>query len=609
MYTHRGIIGLLLLSLLVACFTLTDYGESWDELPMNKYADQSLTAYQTWMLEGTVNITRQDLGTYGPAFLMLDELLFRFLRPILPLNPPDVFHLIQFIIFLAGVWALYDIGIRWLPVISATGAALLLVTQPLFWGHAFMNSKDVPFFAFFLLSLAFGFSMMDSYKPVRISAPSDRIQRMLWVLTAIWLVSVIGLFAFTDVIHNTIENLVRSAAAGNANNISLVADHIHGASPEEYIQRFFILFLKLRAAYTLSVTALLGFLYYRYSRSTLQAVLPILVPGMLLGFTTSTRILGPFAGLIVAAYGFRNRGRDALPVVAIYGLIAIAVTYLTWPYLWEDPVGRFLESIRVMSSYPWYGTILFNGQSYLARELPYFYLPVLLGIQLTEPVWFLFLLGFVLATLQVIKRQEEQTTQKSSLLELTLIWFVIPVLGFILFQTPIYDNFRQLLFLLPPVFLMAGVVFSSIKRPVLQVLLIALVVLPGILDGIRLHPYEYVYYNRFVGGVSGAQDRFELDYWATSYREAAEFVNSVAPGNSVVWVEGPAHIFRSYARKDLKVLDALDPTVEYPEYYAVALMRYNLDELVSPGTETIHTVSVEGAPLTVIKAAGSLAGP
>lgn len=607
MRTHRSIILLLLLSLLIAGFTLTGYGESWDEFPMNKYADNSLDAYKTWILEGKVDITRRDLGTYGPAFLMLDELLFRSLRPILPLNSTDIFHLIQFLTFLAGVWAFYDISIRWLPSSSATGAALLMVTQPVLWGHAFMNSKDVPFFSFFLLSLAFGFRLMDSYHPIHISAPSDQIKRRLLILTACWLVSVLGLFAFTAGIHSVIEDLVRSAAAGNENIISLVASHIHKAPPEEYIQRFFMLFLRIRTAYVLLATALLAFLYYRYSRSTLEAVLLILIPGLLLGFTTSIRILGPFAGLIVAAYGLRNRGRNALPVLTIYALIAITATYLTWPYLWEDPIGRFLESIRVMSSYPWGGLILFNGQGYLSKEVPFLYLPVLLGIQLTEPIWFLFLLGFGFSVFQVMRRQKIQATPKFSLLELTLIWFVIPILGFLVLRPPIYDNFRQLLFLLPPVFLMAGIVFSRIKKPILQTLLIALVVLPGILDGIRLHPYQYVYYNRFVGGVNGAQDRFELDYWATSYRQAAEFVNSVAPGNSVVWVEGPAHIFRSYARKDLKVLDALEPKHNGTKYYAVALMRYNLDDLVSPGTETIYTVSVEGVPLTVIKeSAGSI---
>ena len=35
-----------------------------------------------------------------------------------------------------------------------------------------------------------------------------------------------------------------------------------------------------------------------------------------------------------------------------------------------------------------------------------------------------------------------------------------------------------------------------------------------------LHPDQYVYYNGFVGGVAGAENRFKLDYWANSFAEA-----------------------------------------------------------------------------------------
>jgi hypothetical protein len=157
------------------------------------------------------------------------------------------------------------------------------------------------------------------------------------------------------------------------------------------------------------------------------------------------------------------------------------------------------------------------------------------------------------------------------------------------------------LFILPPVFLMAGVAFSKVTQPKWQIALIALVILPGIVDGLRLHPYEYIYYNRFVGGVNGAHRRFELDYWATSYREAAEYVNSIAQPNSYVWVEGPAHIFETYARQDLKVLDAYDPYLLNQEYYLVALTRYDLHLLIEPDAEVIYTISRDGAPLAVVK--------
>jgi hypothetical protein len=40
---------------------------------------------------------------------------------------------------------------------------------------------------------------------------------------------------------------------------------------------------------------------------------------------------------------------------------------------------------------------------------------------------------------------------------------------------------------------------------------------------IKLHPYEYTYYNQLVGGVAGAARKGYLtEYWATSYKEAVE---------------------------------------------------------------------------------------
>jgi hypothetical protein len=37
---------------------------------------------------------------------------------------------------------------------------------------------------------------------------------------------------------------------------------------------------------------------------------------------------------------------------------------------------------------------------------------------------------------------------------------------------------------------------------------------------VRLHPYEYLFYNRLVGGLEGASRRYDLDYWFGSMPEA-----------------------------------------------------------------------------------------
>ena len=39
---------------------------------------------------------------------------------------------------------------------------------------------------------------------------------------------------------------------------------------------------------------------------------------------------------------------------------------------------------------------------------------------------------------------------------------------------------------------------------------------------VRLHPYQYAYFNRIAGGVRGADGRYMLDYWGLSFKQAAQ---------------------------------------------------------------------------------------
>jgi hypothetical protein len=187
------------------------------------------------------------------------------------------------------------------------------------------------------------------------------------------------------------------------------------------------------------------------------------------------------------------------------------------------------------------------------------------------------------------------------LLILAILWFILPMLGFVVTRSPLYDNFRQVFFILPPAFLLTGLAFQKLRQPALQAAIIGLLALPGILGGIQLHPYEYIYYNSFIGGVHGAFRKFEMDYWGTSYREAADYLNQVAPANDTVWVEGPAHLLQLYARPDLKIYSTYEATRADHYDYVVAISRYNLDLTSYPDAPVVHAIQRDGSTLTVIK--------
>lgn len=570
--------------LIAGLLTFDDYGQSWDEDSLQTYAVKSLNAYTTWREEGIVNLTRDDLAFYGPAYVMLIEWFAQNIKTSFHIS--DIRHLIYFSTYFFGALAFYSIAKRWLSQTAALGATLLFATQPLLWGHAFINPKDTPFLSLFLISIAIGYKSFDSID----FDSTPQLDKRLTLLTTFWLVSVFSLFIFTESFYNYISTLVLSAQAGNTNIISLIAKNINAVSAEVYTQRYFLLFLQARTIFFLLSSFFLLYIYYRFLPNLFRTILILLPASLLLGFTTSTRILGPFAGLIITHYALRNKGKQAILPLTIYAILSIIFTYLTWPYLWMNPITHFIESLKEMSLYPWAGTVLFNGTNYSITNLPYSYLPVLFGIQFSEAVWVLAIVGVWLA----IRGQE----MKRGLIELFLLWFLIPFFAFIIFKTALYDNFRQILFIIPPIFLMAGVAFEKIKNRNWQIILIVICLIPNLFGIVRLHPYEYIYYNTFAGDTS---ERFENDYWATSYREAAEYVNSVASPNANIWVEGPAQLFAMFAREDLKIYSSGEVERAESYEYVVSTTRYDLDTKSYPDAEVVYEIKRGNAVLSVIK--------
>src|SRR5262249_9543625 len=58
--------------------------------------------------------------------------------------------------------------------------------------------------------------------------------------------------------------------------------------------------------------------------------------------------------------------------------------------------------------------------------------------------------------------------------------------------------------------------------PVAAALVFVLGVAVPVVEMVRLHPYEYTAFNWFSGGVAGARDRYMLDYWGLSFKQASQ---------------------------------------------------------------------------------------
>ncbi len=285
-----------------------------------------------------------------------------------------------------------------------------------------------------------------------------------------------------------------------------------------------------------------------------QTLRVILLPAILLGLTTNLRVLGPLAAALTGVYFLLLQKPNRILWFIPYGLIAYLVMVLTWPYLWENPIGKFIEVVRFMSHNPTTLRVYFYGTMYTANELPRRYLPTMMFFTLTEPVWPLAGLGSMVAVIEAARNRLAWKT-----LLPTMGWFLIPFIYVLLCRPPMYDGFRHFLFIIPPLFVLAGLAlqtaFQWVRHAWLQGILVLAIILPGILPAIALHPYEYTYYNQFVGGTGQAAYRFETDYWLTCYKDAVAQLEPFAREGVNLYVQREFYIAAYYAPPTITVLD------------------------------------------------------
>jgi hypothetical protein len=116
---------------------------------------------------------------------------------------------------------------------------------------------------------------------------------------------------------------------------------------------------------------------------------------------------------------------------------------------------------------------------------------------------------------------------------LGLVWLaaVLPILVTVLAQPAMYNGIRHFVFVLPPLAVLGGLAWAwligALRRHSVRLAaaagigLSAATALP-IVEMVRLHPYEYTYFNRLAGGVAGAHGRYMLDYWGLSFKQASQ---------------------------------------------------------------------------------------
>src|SRR5262249_14701867 len=107
----------------------------------------------------------------------------------------------------------------------------------------------------------------------------------------------------------------------------------------------------------------------------------------------------------------------------------------------------------------------------------------------------------------------------------------LPIAVVVAMRPAMYNGVRHFLFVVPPLAVAGGLagawLFNALRRrehlaaTAATAVFVLGVALP-IADMVRVHPYEYTSFNRLAGGVAGARERYMLDYWGLSLKQASE---------------------------------------------------------------------------------------
>ncbi|MBI3169212.1 MAG: hypothetical protein HYZ22_12085 [Chloroflexi bacterium] len=170
---------LLVINLIIGLMTFRSYGLAWDEPLFYDYGEALKYAYTpaNWF-SGDFDVTQSfgssgsDHANRGPAYLLVAMPLVSFLK-WLGLDSASAWHLTNFLTFNLGIYLLYRLASKWMSKESALAVAALFTTQPLLWGHAFINPKDIPFLTFFLGAVVFGFELIDAWNSNQFANPQS----------------------------------------------------------------------------------------------------------------------------------------------------------------------------------------------------------------------------------------------------------------------------------------------------------------------------------------------------------------------------------------------------------------------------------------------------
>ena len=264
----------------------------------------------------------------------------------------------------------------------------------------------------------------------------------------------------------------------------------------------------------------------------------VVAVGLLAGASLGIRVLGLllliYAVAVVAMYLPRQESAETRWRFALVSMLrllpALVLGYLimilAWPWAALAPLNP-IRGLLAFSEFHYAVRTAVDGQVYVMANVPRLYVPIYILIRL--PLLALF--GATLAMAVVLWPRLAVGSTQLRRRDVALVSFTVffPLVCQVIWHGPAFAGLRHFLFVVPALAVLAGIgLDAALTALATRGRLVAstgiVVVSAGFFWNavtlVRLHPYEYLFYNPVVGGLEGASRRYDLDYWFASMPEA-----------------------------------------------------------------------------------------
>jgi hypothetical protein len=276
--------------------------------------------------------------------------------------------------------------------------------------------------------------------------------------------------------------------------------------------------------------------------------------GLLAGAALGVRVLGLllviYVGFAIVLYLPRpwlGHGRTSLRFAAkslAWMLPALMLAYvimiLAWPWAALAPLNP-IRGLLAFSEFNYSIRTTLAGQTYEMADVPRLYVPIYILIR----VPLLTLFGAALAILSAHLLHRASSSNQRREITLLSLMVIFPLACQVIWHGPAFTGLRHFLFLIPVLAVLAGIgldrALAALETRGRMVASGAIAIMTAcfLWDAgtlVRLHPYEYLFYNPLVGGLEGASRRYDLDYWFGSMPEAINqleaYLRRTAPGDA-----------------------------------------------------------------------------